>query len=280
MEKLLFGLVVGAGIAGLAYLAGALNQGGALTAAILGTIVFGLGGVGWAIVLLTFFVSASLLSKSVNAQKLAVNQDFAKGFHRDAWQVLANGGVGGALVLLSLLLPMLMGENDGSSVLWLGFAASFAGANADTWGTELGVLNPREPVLLITLKRVPRGTSGAVSLVGTLSALAGSALVAGAAVLSTALGWTPTTGLPLWQQFLIITAAGWLGSLVDSLLGATLQAVYFCPRCQKQTERHPEHYCGEKTHRQRGLPWLNNDWVNTACTASAALTAIFLGLIL
>ena len=277
MEKLLLGFVIGAGIAALAYLARALNRSGAVAAGILGTIVFGLGGVGWAVVLLTFFISASALSKTLDAKKSEINQNFAKGSRRDAGQVLANGGVGGALVLLYVLVKFIQPNSEWLPLLWLGFAASFAGANADTWATELGVLNPRNPVLLRTFRRVPRGTSGAISLVGTLSALAGSALVAGAAALSTGLGWTPSVGVPLWQQFGVIAFAGWLGAWVDSFLGATFQALYFCPRCEKQTERHPLHGCGAKTYRQRGLRWLNNDWVNAVCTLSAALIVVLFG---
>jgi uncharacterized protein (TIGR00297 family) len=180
-------------------------------------------------------------------------------------------------VLLYVLVQFIQPNSEWLPLLWLGFAASFAGANADTWATELGVLNPRNPILLRTFRRVPRGISGAISLVGTLSALAGSALVAGAAALSSSLGWAPKVDLPLWQQFGVIAGAGWLGAWVDSFLGATLQAVYYCARCEKQTERHPVHWCGAQTYRQRGLRWLNNDWVNTACTLSAALFALVLG---
>jgi len=73
---------------------------------------------------------------------------------------------------------------------------------------------------------------------------------------------------------------GVVGSLVDSLLGATLQAIYFCPACQKETEKHPQHTCGGKTVHQRGLAWLNNDGVNFLCTLSAALAGVCLFLVL
>jgi uncharacterized membrane protein len=138
----------------------------------------------------------------------------------------------------------------------------------------LGALNPRRPILLTNFRRVPTGTSGAVSLVGSLAALSGSALVAGVAVLVVGAGWAPGVGLPGWLVFVIITLAGFLGSLVDSLLGATLQAMYYCPACDKPTEKHPTHTCGAQTVRARGLPWLNNDWVNLACTLSAGLAGM------
>jgi uncharacterized membrane protein len=73
------------------------------------------------------------------------------------------------------------------------------------------------------------------------------------------------------------TAGGLAGSLFDSLLGATVQAMYFCPACQKETERHPAHSCGARTERIRGWSWLGNDAVNFAATAFGALLAIGIG---
>jgi uncharacterized membrane protein len=72
-----------------------------------------------------------------------------------------------------------------------------------------------------------------------------------------------------------ITLAGLIGSLADSLLGATIQAIYRCPSCNKETERYPVHTCGSQTQLVRGYSWLDNDWVNTAC----ALVGGVLGLL-
>ncbi len=277
LARFLIGLAAGVSVAYLAYRARSLNLHGALAAAVLGTVVFGLGGVGWAAVLLAFFISASALSKVFKSKKELVGQNFAKGSQRDAGQVAANGGVGGILALAYFILAQFSPASPVLPLLWLGFCASFAAANADTWATELGVLNPRQPVLISTFKRVPQGASGGVSLVGSLAALAGSALVGGTAVLTGLAGWAPASSLPWWAQFLAITMAGLLGGFVDSYLGATVQAVYSCPSCRKETERHPLHSCGTATVLTRGLPWLNNDWVNTACTLSAGLLGVLLG---
>lgn len=280
MVNFLIGTLTAVVVAYLANRAHALDRSGAVAAGLLGTVVFGLAGGGWALVMLTFFITSSLLSKVFRARKAAVGRDFAKGSNRDAWQVLANGGVAGLGALAYVIVRQLLPASELLPLLWVGFAASLAGANADTWATELGVLNPRQPVLLTTLRRVPQGTSGGVSLVGTLAALAGSALVGGMAVWASWLGWAPAIEGAAWHVFLVIAVAGLWGSLVDSLLGATLQGIYTCPACEKQTEKHPLHSCGAQTVHQRGLAWLNNDWVNWLCTLSAALAAVIMVLVI
>lgn len=59
-------------------------------------------------------------------------------------------------------------------------------------------------------------------------------------------------------------------------IGASLQAIYTCPACRKETEKHPLHSCGTPTTLIRGLAWLDNDWVNTACTLAGGLLAVML----
>jgi uncharacterized membrane protein len=150
---------------------------------------------------------------------------------------------------------------------WLGFAASLAAVNADTWATELGVLNPTAPRLITDLRKVvEKGTSGGVSLVGTLASLAGAGVIGLLAALLS------PTGID-WEIFLWVTIAGLLGALFDSFLGATVQAIYYCPACRKETERFPTHSCGTETTQIRGWAWLDNDWVNFACGAFGVIVA-------
>ena len=276
MVQFFIGLMVAIGVAGLAFKLKSLNRAGMLTAAVLGTVIFGLAGGGWALVMLTFFISASVLSKVLNSRKTAAEMEFAKGGNRDAWQVLANGGVAGILALFYFFLSKIQLGSGLAPIFWVGFASSLAGANADTWGTELGAFNRGDPVLITNFKRVVRGTSGAVSPVGTLAAAAGSALVASVAVIVGSQGWAPEIGMPAGRVILMITAAGLAGALFDSLLGASIQAQYVCPTCQKETEKHPLHTCGTPTVRVKGLPWLNNDAVNFLCTLSAGAVGIIL----
>jgi uncharacterized protein (TIGR00297 family) len=165
-----------------------------------------------------------------------------------------------AFVLVHALYPE-------SNVGWVGFAAALAAVNADTWATELGVLNPTPPRMITNLgKRVEKGTSGGVSFFGTLASLLGAFIIAlPAAVFA-----------DNWSLLLLISFAGLAGSLFDSLLGATVQAMYYCPTDQKETEKHPLHTCGTQTIHIRGWKWLDNDWVNFACGAFGVVVALLL----
>jgi uncharacterized protein (TIGR00297 family) len=261
MMQLGIGLLLGSLVALVAWRLGSLSTGGAILAAITGGFIFGLGGWGWASLMILFFVSSSLLSQLFSGRKKSLLDKFSKGSRRDGGQVLANGGAG---VLLVVLLQFSTQEN----LLWIGYAGAMAAVTADTWATELGVLNRQSPRLITTGKAVEPGTSGAISTTGTLAAVGGGLLIALAAWL-----FTPSlTG----RLLIIIPLAGVLGSFSDSLLGATWQAIYYCPHCAKQTERHPLHSCGTPTRLHKGWRWLSNDRVNLVCSLVGALAAMLL----
>lgn len=242
-----------------------LDRGGAVAAFILGSVVFGLGGFSWAALLLAFFFTSSLLSKLFQKRKQNTEKFYSKGSRRDAGQVFANGGLAGLFVVVHVFFP-------DSWLPWMGFAAAFAAATADTWATELGIFNRKAPVLITTGKPIEMGTSGGISPVGTLASLAGASLIALAAWLV----WPGDLPAATWGQVTIIGVSGLVGSLVDSWLGATWQAIYFCPQCQKETEKFPMHGCGAETTQIRGWHWLDNDWVNFFCTGSAAVLVIII----
>ncbi len=259
--QLLIGFVAAILVAYLAFRARSLSLSGALAAVGVGTVIFGIGGWQWAVLLLTFFISSSGLTRAFGKRKNKLNEKFAKGGRRDAGQVLGNGAVATLFAALHGLYPDAVWP-------WLGFAASLAAVNADTWATELGVLSPHPPRMITNLRKsVEMGTSGGITLTGTFAALAGAAVIGALAAL---LGPGAGSG----SRALIVALAGLAGSLFDSLLGATIQAIYYCPACDKETERHPLHLCGAPTVQIRGWAWMSNDWVNLACGAFGAVVAI------
>jgi uncharacterized protein (TIGR00297 family) len=240
---------------------GSLSKSGAIAAVAIGTLIYLGGGGAWFAVLLAFFVSSTLLGKLGRARKAAIKREFEKGDTRDAWQALSNGGAAALCALGMLLLP---------DPRWSGaFVAALATANGDTWATELGTLSRAEPISLTRLRRVPRGTSGAVSPLG----LAATALGGGAIGLVAALN-AGAFALPAAQLAGIGLLSGVLGALLDSLLGATLQGAYRCPRCETATEG-KLHTCGTRTQLVGGFAWFDNDLVNlTATLFGAALGAL------
>jgi len=211
--QIITGFILALLIAYLAYRAHSLNQSGAFAAAIVGTLVLGLGGPRWAILLLAFFITSSGLGRLFKERKRGLNEKYSKGDQRDAGQVFGNGGLATAFVLVHALYPESMTG-------WVGFAAALAAVNADTWATELGVLNPHPPRLITRLNRVvEKGTSGGISVTGTVASLAGAALIG---ILAATFAPQPAS----WTLSLVITFAGLAGSLFASFLGAPVQAMY------------------------------------------------------
>lgn len=256
--QLASGFFLALAVAGLAFLASSLSISGALAAIGVGTLTFGVGGMVPAVLLLLFFISSSALSRAGGNRKRAFAAAFSKGGRRDYAQVLANGALAAAFAALYGLT---------SRAGWLAaLAGALAAVNADTWATEIGVLAGRRPRLILGGAEVEAGASGAVSGVGVAAAAGGAALIAVAA------GGFVGDG----RMILAAIVGGMGGALFDSLLGASVQAIYHCPACDKETERHPRHTCGEATSLVRGWTWLGNDVVNFAASAAGAALSVLL----
>jgi uncharacterized protein (TIGR00297 family) len=242
------GAVLGAAVAGLAYWRRTLSADGAIAAALMGCVTFARGGIPGAGALLVFFGSSTILSRLGEQRKQALPLAQAKGAKRDAWQVLANGGVA--------TLAFGIGRRDAA-------VGALAAAAADTWATELGLLARQRPRLITTLRAVAPGTSGGITPEGLLASL-GGAMTVGAATAALAGDRRLLRGAAL---------SGMAGALVDSLLGATLQAIYVCPRCELLTEVPVHPRCGTQATLQGGLTWMTNDTVNLLATLAGATIA-------
>jgi uncharacterized protein (TIGR00297 family) len=270
--RLSAGLLVSSGIGYAAYRRGSLSRSGVAGTIGVGTCIMGLGGWVWGGLLIGFFVSSSVLSHYGGAAKESVAARYAKGKRRDLWQVLANGGVGALLAVATLLSP--------DPLLWGAFAGAIAAVSADTWATELGVLARRQPRLITTWQRVEAGTSGGISLPGTAATLGGALSTGLLAVVllaidgiaggggNAALGAEGILGGALLVPCAV--AGGVVGAFADSLLGATVQAMYTSTRRGETTERRidPD---GTPNVPLRGWPWVSNDVVNLTSSAVGAL---------
>ena len=253
-------LVAALGVAGafgaLSLRVGFLDLSGALAAGLLAWAVIGLGGVAWATPGFTFFFASSVLSRLGRRRKREAEARAEKGSRRDAAQVLANGGVAGALLAATLFAP------EASGALFWGFVGAFAAAAADTWGTEIGTWVGGATRDVLRWRRVPPGESGGVSVAGTLGGIAGAALVVGSA-----LPFVDASGVVA----ALAIASGVLAANVDSVLGATVQARFRQPD-GGLTER--PSLGGSALPLARGWRWVTNDRVNLACTLVGALVPL------
>ena len=217
-----------------------LSPAGTAAAALVGAAVFA--GAGWRglALLAVFLVTSSLLTPG--------------GGERRPSQVLANGGAAALCALLARWqAPALVA-----------FAGALAAATADTWSTEIGGRSRARPRLVLTWASVEPGTSGGVTLPGTAGGAAGAILIGGAALL---------LGLVGVRAAGLVAVAGVAGMLVDSILGASLQARWRCASCGGVTEDR-RHACAAPDLRlARGLSWMTNDAVNVACTVAGAAAA-------
>ncbi|GHO43612.1 DUF92 domain-containing protein [Ktedonospora formicarum] len=264
ISRLAAGLILSSSIGLLAYWRRSLSRSGVAGAIIAGSTTFGLGGTTWGFSLIYFFVSSTLLSHFRAREKAETAADkFSKGSRRDFAQVMANGGVASALATSHALVS----TSQARQTLHAGYIGALATANADTWATEVGVLSPHTPRLITNGQPTVPGTSGGVTLLGTGASAAGA--------LSLGLfNWLLRPRDRLARHLpLISLISGLAGSLCDSLLGATVQAMYYCPTCQKETER-LVHSCGTSTRFLRGHRHINNDVVNFLATLCGTIVAI------
>jgi uncharacterized protein (TIGR00297 family) len=257
----LWGVALGGAVAVASLRLKFLQLSGAFGAFLLACVVFGIGGWKWTVPIVTFFVLSSALSRFGRTRKSMLAGIYEKSGTRDIWQVAANGGVAGAIVLLSFFFPHQLWY-----FLYLG---SLAAVTADTWGTEIGSLSPSPPRSVLTWRHVERGASGGITPLGTAAGLLGAVLVA-----LSAAPFLPGPNLILC----FVAVAGVIGSIADSLLGATLQAQYRCDVCGKTTER-VEH-CGAPSLRMRGRSAVNNDVVNVCAAVAGALLVLLFSRIL
>ncbi len=253
-------------IAAAALRAHALSRDGAVAAFCVGSVTYAAGGWPFSAVLLGFFAPSIALSRIGRARKKKL-VDIGKSGARDAWQVLANGGVATVCALAAAGSPA-----------WLAaFAGSYAAATADTWGTEIGTLMRGTPRSILTLRPVRTGFSGGVTPIGTLAEIAGAAWLATVAAATLRapdeVGQAPPVRAFRARLFAAVWLGGVAGALLDSLLGATVQELRRCPVCERTCETDP-HVCGTPTVRIRGVPGFSNDLVNFAATLSGAAVAL------
>ncbi|KAM7509452.1 hypothetical protein LguiA_019905 [Lonicera macranthoides] len=215
--------------------------------------------------LLVFFFTSSKLTKVGHEKKRQLEAEFKEGGQRNWIQVLSNSGIA---TILIMIFWKLTGSEDRcldskESNLITSFMGGIIGhyscCNGDTWSSELGILSDAQPRLITTFKPVKRGTNGGVTKAGLLAAAAAGGIIGLTFVL---LGFLTTKckyDNALKQMLVIPLAAlaGLCGSVIDSLLGATLQFSGFCTVRNKVVGKP-----GPTVKKISGISILDNNAVN------------------
>ena len=231
------GLNLGLGLVGWTLVSKLLTPTGLLHAWLLGVLLWGtLGWQGYAVVLFYFLVGSGVTRIGM-AQKEAAGIAENRSGARGPENVWGSAATGTACALGTLILPM-----DYRSLLLLGYVASFSTKLSDTTASEVGKAYGQRTFLITTLKPVPRGTEGAVSLEGTLAGLVASVVIA-------LLGWAVGLNTLVGVGFCVMAA--FVATTIESWIGATLQS---------------------------RLNWLTNEVVNGINTAIGAMVAMGLAL--
>ncbi|MHA2501938.1 MAG: DUF92 domain-containing protein [Candidatus Kariarchaeaceae archaeon] len=247
--------------------------GGITTAGIMGFLLFVIHPLFWTL-LIVFFGSSTVLTRyrakdEIKQEAMTLAE---KGGERDSKQVLANGGIPGFIAILILIQQSSIPILDISDSLVVALVVAFAVVNADTWATELGVTSSQAPRWILDPRRtVPRGTSGGISTKGLIASFLAASLIS----------LTYSLFLVAYGQFdvslpFVVILGGLLGSLIDSFLGATIQAQYQCPACKKVTEKTFHDACEADTEPYRGLAWFSNDLVNLVSVVVVVLVSLLL----
>ncbi len=220
-ENLVRGLLANAALGAAVLLLGFADFPATMLGVMLGTLIFFYANWQGFVLFVLFVGLGSVLSKIGLKRKQANHTAEAHEGKRGIGNAAANLLVP---ALCCALYPLLYGRPS----LLMAFAGAISAALADTASSEIGVLSPREPVLITTFKPVPHGTNGAVSLLGTAGAVAASALIG---TVACATGFVQLVlgaeRLHAWPAFIGagvgLGLAGMIGTFVDSLLGATLE---------------------------------------------------------
>ena len=208
---------------------------GYLNALVLGVIVWGtLGWRGYLIVMLFFLLGSALTF-------VGIEQKEAEGIAEERSGIRGAGNVwGSALTATICAIATLFYPSAIAQLFVLGYVASFCTKLADTTASEVGKAYGKTTYLITTLKPVPRGTEGAVSLEGTIAGVLASVVLA---VIAWAIGLISPFGI-VW-----CVVAAFIATTIESLIGATLESRF---------------------------DWLTNDLVNLINTVIGAIAAIIL----
>ncbi|KAH7886648.1 integral membrane protein DUF92-domain-containing protein [Phlebopus sp. FC_14] len=272
-----------------------LSLSGAATAFVVGFSVMATPVRGIGTSLIVFYLVASQATKYGKRRKAQLEEGFQDAGNRTGWQVVCNSLVAfiasivwsstfapdvlpwslvahtlrtprGPVYVSDSWCPMSPTVFDGwSRALVFATLGQFACCLGDTLASELGILSKSPPILITTLKAVPPGTNGGVSLGGTIASIAGGGLI-GLTLFMSLVVESSACRAECWGM-----AAGFLGSLLDSLLGATIQRTRYSVDKKRVLQDTSTAGGDEAIKIVSGLNILSNNQVNLISSTVAAL---------
>ena len=224
-----------------------LSVSGYIGAVVMAILLYGFGGRSYIYPLVVFFITSSILShfKKDNIK--------IKKSNRNISQVYANGGIA--------LFICIINHFYYHDLMYPCFFASVAAANSDTWATELGKISNKNPIDIISGHETTPGTSGGITLIGTIGSILGSFVI----------GLTGHFFYISFNLLLLVIISGFLSSIIDSILGSTIQARYISTDGLIITEKYKKSF-----YLFTGSNKINNDIVNLYCTLSGPLIFLLL----
>ncbi|KAK4702067.1 hypothetical protein P7C70_g4157, partial [Phenoliferia sp. Uapishka_3] len=293
------------------YRSGSLSKSGAVAAAFLGYCTLANPLKVFGVSLLVFYFAGSKITKIKAAYKATLEAPEASpssttptkpGGNRSAAQVACNALVGAICAVAWRIL--YSGEvktvGDGVGSVWareqwcvldrqgsqwsrplvITAVAFWSACSGDTFASELGILSRTPPKLITTFREVPPGTNGGISALGTLLSINGGLLVGTAAALVISLEDTLCNRFEVWTTLLLVgSVSGFLGSGIDSLLGATLQETLYSKKRkmvvhsrQKNKKSDDE---DDSIESIAGYPILSNNSVNLLSSGVTAVAAFW-----
>jgi len=235
-----------------------LSKSGFFTSIFVGGGLYYFGGWSLWLGLMLFFATSTIFTKYHESEKKNLLPKTEKAGPRDMWQVLANG-------FTPLFWSFLFFLSQQPLFLVMAFVA-IASSNSDTWASEMGMLTKGKTVSILTLRPMDKGSSGGVSAKGILFSFLGSSLIGlFFGIISLGNVFFELTEV---KYGILIAVFGFLGSVIDSILGATVQAK-FNGNDSEFSKNHPTLI--------RGWRWMTNDMVNfLSALISSGLFLLFI----
>jgi len=211
----------------------------------------------------TLLVVVCLVAYLAGKYKTKERQKIEKGIHehndkqRNHIQFLANMSVSGILSILHIITE--------SDIYIIAFVCAISASICDSMASDIGVLSKGQTYNITTLKKQAKGLSGGVSILGLIASLITAIMMAIIYGIFIEFELVP---------FLVIVVLGFVGSIIDSIIGATIQVKYKCLSCGIVTEK--KEHCKKKTMHYQGINGLSNDIVNLLTNILVASIAIII----